>query len=327
VATKNVIQAVHDALWHEMEHDDSVIVLGEDIGVRGGVFLATDGFVERFGEDRVLDTPLAEGAIVGVAIGAAVAGLRPVAEIQFADFIYPAVDQIVSEAAKMRYRSRGAFTCPLVVRAPYGGGIHGGLHHSQCPENMFAQVPGLRVVAPSTPYDTAGLLRASIRDPDPVLFFEHKKAYRSVRGEVPEDDFIVPIGRAEVKRAGRDLSIITYGFMLHESLAAAEVAAGEGIEVEVVDLRTLAPLDRETILNSVVKTSKALIVHEANLTGGIGGEVAALIASEAFESLDGPLLRIATPDIPALPYVDSWEDYVLPNAEKILGGIRRLAAY
>jgi 2-oxoisovalerate dehydrogenase E1 component beta subunit len=327
VAIKNVIQAVHDALWQEMEHDDSVIVLGEDIGVRGGVFLATDGFIERFGEDRVVDTPLAEGAIVGVGIGAAVAGLRPVAEIQFADFIYPAVDQIVSEAAKMRYRSRGAFTCPLVVRAPYGGGIHGGLHHSQCPENMFAQVPGLRVVAPSTPYDTAGLLRASIRDPDPVLFFEHKKAYRSVRGEVPENDFIVPIGRAEVKRAGRDLSIITYGFMLHESLAAAEVAAGEGIEVEVVDLRTLAPLDRETILNSVVKTSKALIVHEANLTGGIGGEVAALIASEAFESLDGPLLRIATPDIPALPYVDSWEDYVLPNAEKILGGIRRLAAY
>jgi len=327
VAAKNVIQAVHDALWQEMEHDDSVIVLGEDIGVRGGVFLATDGFIERFGEERVVDTPLAEGAIVGVAIGAAVAGLRPVAEIQFADFIYPAVDQIVSEAAKMRYRSRGAFTCPLVVRAPYGGGIHGGLHHSQCPENMFAQVPGLRVVAPSTPYDTAGLLRASIRDPDPVLFFEHKKAYRSVRGEVPEDDFIVPIGRAEVKRAGRDLSIITYGFMLHESLAAAEVAAGEGIEVEVVDLRTLAPLDRETILNSVVKTSKALIVHEANLTGGIGGEVAALIASEAFESLDGPLLRIGTPDIPALPYVDSWEDYVLPNAEKILQGIRRLAAY
>jgi 2-oxoisovalerate dehydrogenase E1 component beta subunit len=327
VTARTVIQALHDALWQEMERDDRVVVLGEDVGVRGGVFLATDGFIERFGDERVIDTPLAEGAIVGVAIGAAVAGLRPVAEIQFADFIYPAVDQIVSEAAKMRYRSRGTFSCPLVIRAPYGGGIHGGLHHSQCPENMFAQVPGLRVVAPTTPYDVAGLLRASIQDPDPVLFLEHKKAYRSVRGEVPEGDYTVPIGRSDVKRAGRDLSIITYGYMLHESLAAAETAAAEGIEVEVVDLRTLAPLDRETILGSVIKTSKALIVHEANLTGGIGGEVAALIAAEAFESLDGPVLRIATPDVPALPYVDNWETYCLPNAEKILDGIRRLAAY
>jgi 2-oxoisovalerate dehydrogenase E1 component beta subunit len=327
MATKTVIQALHDALWQEMERDDRVVVLGEDVGVRGGVFLATDGFIERFGDERVIDTPLAEGAIVGVAIGAAVAGLRPVAEIQFADFIYPAVDQIVSEAAKLRYRSRGAFSCPLVIRAPYGGGIHGGVHHSQCPENMFAQVPGLRVVAPTTPHDVAGLLRASIRDPDPVLFFEHKKAYRSVRGEVPEGDYSVPIGRADVKRAGRDLSVITYGYMLHEALAAAEAAAAEGIEAEVVDLRTLAPLDRETILGSVIKTSKALIVHEANLTGGIGGEVAALIAAEAFESLDGPVLRIATPDVPALPYVDSWEAYCLPNAEKILEGIRKLSAY
>jgi 2-oxoisovalerate dehydrogenase E1 component beta subunit len=327
VASKTVIQALHDALWQEMEQDDRVLIMGEDVGVRGGVFLATDGFVERFGSERVVDTPLAEGAIVGVAIGMAVAGLRPVAEMQFADFIYPAVDQIISEAAKLRYRSRGAFECPLVIRAPYGGGVHGGLHHSQCPENMFAQVPGLRVLVPSTPADAAGLLRAAIRDPDPVLFFEHKKTYRSVRGEVPDGDYVVAMGRASITRPGRDISIITYGFMLHEALAAAETAAAEGVEVEVVDLRSLAPLDRDTILESVTRTSKALIVHEANLTGGIGGEVAALIASEAFESLDGPVLRIATPDIPALPYVDSWEEWVLPNAEKILEGIRKLAAY
>jgi len=278
--TKTVIQALHDALADSLEGDDRVVVLGEDVGVRGGVFLATDGLFERFGPERVIDTPLAEGAIVGVAIGAAVAGLRPVAEIQFADFIYPAMDQIISEAAKMRYRSRGAFSCPLVIRAPYGGGIHGGLHHSQCPENLFAQVPGLRVVTPATPYDVAGLLRASIEDPDPVIFFEHKRTYRTIRGDVPDGDYTVPIGKADVKRVGKDLSIMTYGFMLHESLAAAETAANEGIEVEVVDLRSLAPLDAEAILGSVAKTSKALIVHEANLTGGIGGEVAALIASE-----------------------------------------------
>lgn len=324
---KSVIQALHDAMWQEMEQDNRVIVMGEDVGVRGGVFLATDGFYERFGADRVIDTPLAEGAIAGVAIGMAVAGLRPIAEMQFSDFMYPAIDQIVSEAAKMRYRSRGAFGCPLVIRAPYGGGVHGGLHHSQSPEAMYAQVPGLRVVAPATPYDTAGLLRAAVRDPDPVLFFEHKRCYRSIRGEVPDGDYVLPIGKAEVKRAGSDLTIVTYGFMLHEALAAAETAAAEGVSVEIVDLRSLAPLDSETILNSVAKTSKALIVYEANLTGGIGGEVAALIAAEAFESLDGPILRIATPDIPALPYVDSWESYVLPNAEKILTGIRQLSAY
>jgi 2-oxoisovalerate dehydrogenase E1 component beta subunit len=327
VSTKTVIQALHDALWQEMERDERVVILGEDVGVRGGVFLATDGLYQRFGAERVIDTPLAEGAIVGVAIGAAVAGLRPVAEIQFADFIYPAVDQIVSEAAKLRYRSRGAFGCPLVIRAPFGGGVHGGLHHSQCPENMFAQVPGLRVVAPATPYDMAGLLRAAVRDPDPVLFFEHKRCYRSIRGEVPAEDYVVPIGKAEVKRPGRDLSIFCYGYMLHESLAAAEAAAAEGIQAEVVDLRSLAPLDRATILESVARTSKALVVYEANLTGGIGGEVAALIAEHAFDSLDGPVMRIATPDIPALPYVDSWEEHVLPNAGKILDGIRRLAAY
>ena len=327
MASKTVIQAIHDTLWQEMERDDRVVVMGEDVGVRGGVFLATDGFIERFGPERVVDTPLAEGAIVGVAVGMAVAGLRPVAEMQFADFIYPAVDQIISEAAKLRYRSRGAFGCPLVIRAPYGGGVHGGLHHSQCPENMFAQVPGLRVLAPSTPADVAGLLRAAIRDPDPVLFFEHKKTYRSVRGEVPDGDYVLPIGKAEVVRRGRDLSIISYGYMVHEALAAAETAAAEGIDVEVVDLRSLSPLDRETILESVTNTSKALIVHEANLTGGIGGEIAALLASEAFDCLDGPVLRIATPDIPALPYVDSWEEWALPNATKILEGIRKLAAY
>jgi 2-oxoisovalerate dehydrogenase E1 component beta subunit len=252
--------------------------------------------------------------------------MRPVAEIQFADFIHPAMDQIVSEAARMRYRSNGAFNCPMVIRAPSGGGIHGALYHSQNVEALFAHVPGLKVVTPSTPYDAAGLLKAAIRDDDPVLFFEHKKTYRSIKGEVPEQDYVVPIGKANVVRQGKDLSIFTYGLAVHQCLGAAEALAQE-VSVEVVDLRTLAPLDKEAILESVRKTGKALIVHEDNLTGGIGGEVAAIIAEEAFDYLDGPVLRLAMPDVPAVPYSPPLEEYCLLTPDKIAAAIRKLVEY
>ncbi len=322
-----VLQAVRDALREEMARDERVMVLGEDVGVMGGVFRATQGLQQAFGEQRVVDTPLAESAIVGVAIGAAVNGLRPVAEIQFADFIYPAVDQIVSEAAKWRYRTNGAQGCPIVVRAPYGAGLHGGPYHSQSVEAMFFGVPGLKIVVPATPYDAKGLLKASIRDEDPVLFFEHKKTYRLIKGEVPDGDYVVPIGEAQVRRAGRDLTVIAYGLMVHAALEAAEAVAQDGIEAQVIDLRTLAPLDKETIIQSVQKTSKVLIVHEDNLTGGVGGEIAALIAQEAFEYLDGPVTRLASPDIPAMPFSPPLEAFAMPDASKIAQAVRDLAAY
>jgi len=325
MATKTVIEALRDALHEEMQRDQRVLVMGEDVE-EGGVFRATEGLLGDFGPGRIIDTPLAESMIVGVAIGAALNGMRPVAEIQFADFIHPAMDQIVSEAARMRYRSNGAFSCPMVIRAPSGGGIHGALYHSQNVEALFAHVPGLKVVAPSTPYDVAGLLKAAIRDDDPVLFFEHKKTYRSIKGEVPEEDYVVPIGKANVVRQGKDLSIFTYGLAVHQCLEAAEALAQE-VSVEVVDLRTLAPLDKEAILESVRKTGKALIVHEDNLTGGIGGEVAAIIAEEAFDYLDGPILRLAMPDVPAVPYSPPLEEYCLLNPEKITAAIRKLAGY
>jgi 2-oxoisovalerate dehydrogenase E1 component beta subunit len=325
MATKTVIEALRDALHEEMQRDKRVLVMGEDVE-EGGVFRATEGFLADFGPGRVIDTPLAESLIVGVAIGAALNGMRPVAEIQFADFIHPAMDQIVSEAARMRYRSNGTFTCPMVIRAPCGGGIHGALYHSQNVEALFAHVPGLKVVAPSTPYDFVGLLRAAVRDDDPVLFFEHKKTYRLIKGEVPEEEYVVPIGKANVVRQGKDLSILTYGLAFHQCLEAAESVAQE-VSVEVVDLRTLAPLDKETILASVSKTGKALIVHEDNLTGGIGGEVAAIIAEEGFDYLDGPVLRLAMPDVPAIPYSPPLEEYCLLSPEKIVAAIRKLAGY
>jgi 2-oxoisovalerate dehydrogenase E1 component beta subunit len=308
-----------------MQRDERVLVMGEDVE-EGGVFRATEGFLAEFGPGRVIDTPLAESVIVGVAIGAALNGMRPVAEIQFADFIYPAMDQIVSEAARMRYRSNGAFSCPMVIRAPCGGGIHGALYHSQNVEALFAHVPGLKVVTPSTPHDAAGLLKAAIRDDDPVLFFEHKKTYRSIKGEVPEQDYVLPIGKANAVRQGKDVSIFTYGLAVHQCLEAAEALAQE-VSVEVVDLCTLAPLDKEAILESVRKTGKALIVHEDNLTGGIGGEVAAIIAEEAFDYLDGPVLRLAMPDVPAVPYSPPLEEYCLLNPDKIAAAIRKLAGY
>jgi 2-oxoisovalerate dehydrogenase E1 component beta subunit len=319
------IDAITEAMREEMERDKNVFILGEDVGVRGGVFRATNGLIDLYGEDRVLDTPLTESAIVGVGIGAAAYGLRPIAEIQFADFIMPAVNQIISEAAKMRYRSNGTFECPMVIRAPYGGGIHGALYHSQSVEALFTGVPGLKIVAPSTPYDVKGLLLSSIRDNDPVLFFEHKKLYRLIKDEVPSESYTVPIGKAEVKREGTDVTVITYGLMVHYTLEAAKKLAEEGIDVHVLDLRTLIPLDKEAVLDATKKTGKVLIVHEDNKTSGFGAEVAAVIAEEAFFDLDAPVGRLCSPDVPSMPYNSKLEKAFMLNPEKIATAIRELA--
>ena len=327
MATKTFIKAIRDGLTEEMRRDETTIVMGEDVGVKGGVFLATDGLFDEFGEERVIDTPLTESMIVGVGIGAAVNGLRPICEIQFADFIFPAFNQLVSEAARMRYRSNNAFGVPMVVRAPYGGGVHGALYHSQSVEAFFTHVPGLKVVVPSTPYDAKGLLLSSIRNDDPVLFFEHKKMYRSVRGDVPDGEYTVPLGRAQVTHPGSQVTVVAYGLMAHYALEAADRAAEEDISVEVVDLRTLRPLDRETLLASVRKTGKCLVVYEDNKFGGYGAEIAAIIAEEAFDYLDGPVTRVAGPDVPAVPYNHVLEDWFMVNPDKILDAVRTLAAY
>jgi 2-oxoisovalerate dehydrogenase E1 component beta subunit len=327
MAVLNVVEAVRQGLREEMARDSRVIVLGEDVGRKGGVFKATEGLIDEFGEERVIDTPLAESGIVGTAIGAAINGLLPVAEIQFADFIFPAMDQIVNEAARIRYRSNGGWGCPIVIRAPFGGGVHGALYHSQSVEAFFTHVPGLKVVVPSTPADAKGLLKAAIRDPDPVLVFEHKATYRGVKGEVPEGDYVVPIGKARVIRPGRQLTVLAYGLMAHYALAAAETVAGEGIDVEVVDLRSLRPLDKETMLGSVKKTGKVLIVHEDNKMGGFGAELAAIIGEEAFEYLDGPITRLAGPEAPAMPFAPPLEAAFMINPAKIADAIRTLAAY
>lgn len=321
------LEAVRSALAEELERDERVILLGEDIGVHGGVFRATDGLQARFGDGRVIDTPLAELAIAGVAVGAAMTGLLPVAEMQFADYIHPAFDQLVNEAAKIRYRSGGDWGCPLVVRAPCGAVYPGGLYHSQSVEAYYAHVPGLKVVLPSTPYDMKGLLKAAIRDPDPVIFLEHKKTYRAIKGDVPEGDYTVPIGVADLKREGRDVSVIAYGLMLHHALAAAETLAREGIEVEVLDLRTLLPLDREAILATARKTGKVLLVSEDTLTGSLTAELSALIAEDAFTSLDAPIRRLCTPDTAGMPYNLPQLEWLLPNVEKIAVALRDLAAY
>ncbi len=327
MAVKSILEAIHDTLWKAMEADERVVVLGEDVGAKGGVFRVTAGFLEHFGEERVIDTPLAELSIVGVAIGMAINGLLPVAEIQFADFIHPAFDQIVNEAARIRYRSNGAFECPMVIRTPYGGGIHGGLYHSQSIEGFFTHVPGLKVIAPSTPYDAAGLLWAAIQDRDPVLYLEHKKTYRLIKGEVPDELFTVPIGKGEIKRPGEDITVIAYGLMLHYALEAAERVAKDGISVEVVDPRTLLPVDKELILESVKKTSKVLIVHEDNKFMGFGAELAATIVEEAFEWLDAPVKRLCGPDVPAMPYNEPQENWFMINPDKIEAAIRDLAEY
>ncbi|HET9780777.1 MAG TPA: alpha-ketoacid dehydrogenase subunit beta [Candidatus Dormibacteraeota bacterium] len=322
-----MIEAVRAAITEEMERDERVLVLGEDVGRKGGVFGATDGLYARFGESRVLDTPLAESAIVGVAIGAALNGLLPIAEIQFADFIHPAFDQIVSEAARTRYRSNGDWGVPIVIRAPFGGGVHGGLYHSQSIEAFYAHVPGVKVVVPSMPGDAHGLLKSAIRDPDPVLFLEHKKVYRLVAEDVPDGGHTLPIGPAAVRREGANLSCFAWGLMVHYCLDAARQLEAEGVSVEVVDLRTLAPLDRDAILESVRKTGKALVVYEDNLTGGFGAEVAAIISEHAFDDLDGPVTRVAAPDIPAMPFNTPQEDFFMPSPQKIAEAMRRLAAY
>jgi 2-oxoisovalerate dehydrogenase E1 component beta subunit len=323
-----MVEAIRQAMDEELARDERVFIIGEDVGVRGGVFRATQGLFEKYGGERVIDSPLAELTIVGVGIGAALYGKRPICEIQFADFIYPAFNQIVSEASKMYYRSNGQWTVPMVIRAPYGGGIGGGLYHSQSVEAFFTHMPGLKVVIPSNPYDAKGLLKSAVRDPNPVMFFEPKKGYRLIKGEVPDDEeYTVPIGPAKVTREGADLSLFAYGMMHHYALQAAEAVAKDGIDVEVVDLRTLYPVDRETILKSIRKTSKTLIIHEDNLTGGYGAEVAATITEWGFMDLDAPVRRLAGPDVPAVPFSHPMQEWFMINPEKITAAIRELAAF
>ena len=324
MAAVTYLEAIRQGIWEEMERDSSVFVLGEDVGIYGGAFKLTEGMLERFGEDRVVDTPISESAIVGAAIGAALMGMRPIAEMQFADFISCAFDQITNFAAKCRYRWGAGV--PMVIRGPSGGGIHGGPYHSQNPEMHYVHTPGLKVVAPSTVYDAKGLIKAAIRDEDPVVYFEHKFLYRRLKEELPEGDWTVPIGKADIKRAGSDISVITYGAMVHLALEAATTLANDGIELEVVDLRTLVPLDKERILDSVKKTNKVILLHEDVRTGGIAGELAAIIAEEAFEYLDGPIMRITAPDTP-VPYSPPLEEFFLPKTSDIIRVARQLAAY
>ncbi|WP_102345661.1 alpha-ketoacid dehydrogenase subunit beta [Bacillus sp. Marseille-P3661] len=327
MAVMSYIEAVTRALHEEMDRDKKVFVLGEDVGKKGGVFKATSGLYDKFGENRVIDTPLAESAIVGVGVGAAMYGHRPVAEIQFADFIMPAVNQIISEAARIRYRSNNDWNCPMVIRAPYGGGIHGALYHSQSVEAVFANQPGLKIVMPSTPYDVKGLLKAAIRDDDPVLFFEHKRAYRLIKGEVPLDDYVLPIGKADVKREGEDITVITYGLCVHFALQAAEKLAEDGISAHIVDLRTVYPLDKETIIEAASKTGKVLLVTEDNKEGSILSEVAAIIAEHCLFDLDAPIMRLAGPDIPAMAYAPTMEKFFMVNPDKVVQAMRELAEY
>ncbi len=327
MAEITLIEAVRQAMDEELARDENVFIVGEDVGKRGGVFRATLGLFDKYGGERVIDSPLAEASIVGVGIGAALYGMRPICEIQFADFIHPAFNQIINEAAKMCYRSNGDWTVPMVIRAPYGGGIGGGLYHSQSLEALFTHTPGLKVVIPSSPYDAKGLLKSAVRDPNPILFFEPKKGYRLIKGEVPDGEYTVAIGPANVTRAGSDLTVFSYGMMHYYTLQAAAQVAKEGIDVEVVDLRTLYPVDRQTILTSVRKTGKALIVHEDNLTGGYGAEIAATIAEQVFSDLDAPVRRLAGPDVPAVPFSHPMQDWFMLNPAKIAEAIRQLARY
>ena len=326
MATKTVLEGVRDALYNEMVRDERVFIMGEDVGPRGNVFRITEGFLDKFGRQRVLDTPLAEASIVGVAIGAAMAGMRPVAEIQFADFIYPAFNQIVGEAAKIRYRSAGGNTCPLVIRTPYGGGVRGALSHSVSVEALFYHVPGLKICVPSTPADAQGLLTSAIRDEDPVMVLEHKKTYRLVKGEVPDGDFTVPIGKASIAREGKDLSVITYGLMRHLAVEAAEVLAKDGVQAEVLDLRSVRPMDKEAILATATKTRRALILHEDQKFGGVGAEIAAIIAEEALFELDAPIKRLCGPDVPAMGYAKEYEEEFMPSVERITAAMRELVS-
>jgi pyruvate/2-oxoglutarate/acetoin dehydrogenase E1 component len=324
MAVVTYLEAIRQALFDEMARDERVFVLGEDVGVYGGAFKVTEGLQDRFGEQRVLDTPISEQAIVGAAIGASYMGMRPVAEVQFIDFIACCFDMLTNFAATSRYRNGAGV--PIVVRGPSGGGVGGGPFHSLNPESFFLNTPGLKMVEPSTAYDAKGLLKAAIRDDDPVLFFEHKFLYRRIKDDVPDDDYIVPLGRAALRREGKDLSIVTFGAMVHTALEAADRLAKDGVEAEVIDLRSLAPLDREAILTSVSKTSRALLLHEATLTGGIGGELAAIIAEDAFEYLDAPIKRVASADTP-VPYSPPLEAAFLPNVEKVVAAAKGLVEY
>jgi 2-oxoisovalerate dehydrogenase E1 component beta subunit len=326
--TKTLIDAIHDTLQEEMRADGRIVVIGEDVGKRGGVFRVTAGLQDEFGADRVIDSPLAESVIVGSAIGMALNGLRPIAEIQFLDFIHDAMNQIMNEAARIRYRSNNDFSCPIVIRTPFGGGVHGALYHSQSIEAMFVHTPGLKVVAPSTPADAAGLLRAAIADDDPVLFLEHKKMYRSIKGEVPAAREAIPLGKARIVQEGWDVTIVTYGLMVHEATKAAAIVAGEtGASIELIDLRSLKPLDEATILASVRKTGKAVVINEANRLCSVASEVAATIAEHAFAYLDAPVMRLAAADVPAMPFSPTLEHAFMIDAPKIADALRKLVSY
>lgn len=324
MTTMNIVQAVNSALREEMLRDNHVVLLGEDIGVNGGVFRATEGLCKEFGANRVIDTPLSELGIIGISVGMALYGLKPVPEIQFLDFIYSAFDQIVSEIAKFRYRSGGQFPCHVVIRAPYGGGIKGGHYHSQSTEAYFAHTAGLKVVIPSTPADTKGLLKSAIRDEDPIIFLEPKKIYRAVKGEVPDDDYTVPLGVARVAKPGNDVSIITYGAMVHVALEAAQRALEKGIDIEVVDVRTLVPLDIDAVIGTAKKTGKVVVLHEAARTAGFGAEISALIAERAIDSLSAPILRVTGYDTP-FPY--ALESVYMPDARRVMAAVEKVASY
>jgi 2-oxoisovalerate dehydrogenase E1 component beta subunit len=321
------VEAVRSTLYDALKRDDRIVILGEDVGNRGNVFLITKGFIEEFGAERIIDTPIAEASIVGVAVGMAMEGLRPIAEIQFADFIYPAFNQIVGEAAKIRYRSNGEYTCPLVIRTPYGGGVRGALSHSVSIEALFYHVPGLKIVAPSTPRDVKGLLNAAIEDPDPVMFLEHKRTYRLIKDEVPEEHFTIPIGKAKVTKEGSQLSVVSYGLYAHQALEAAQKLENEGVSVEVIDLRSIRPMDRGAILESLRKTHKLLIIHEDNKFGGIGAEISAMVAEEALFELDAPIRRLCCPDVPAMGYALPLEEEFMISTERMGEAMRDMVRF
>jgi len=325
MAKLNMVEAINSALRMEMERDSRVVVLGEDVGREGGVFRVTDGLQEKFGADRVIDTPLAESGIVGTALGMAIYGIRPVAEIQFDGFLYPCLDQITNHIGRMRNRSRGRFTCPLVIRVPYGGGIHAPEHHSESPEAILAHTPGIKVVIPSTPYEAKGLLLSSIRDPDPVIFLEPKRIYRAIREEVPEGDDTIPLGKARMVQEGKDVTIIAWGAMVREALNAAEQLKGDKIEAEIIDLRTISPMDVEAIVASIRKTGRGVIVHEAPKTCGLGAEIIALINEKALLSLQSPIERVTGFDIP-VPLLKS-EHYYLPNPKRIVMAVKKVMSF
>ncbi len=323
----NNVEAVRATLYEALKADDKVVILGEDVGNRGNVFLITKDFVKEFGTERIIDTPIAEASIVGIAVGMAMEGLRPIAEIQFADFIYPAFNQIVGEAAKTRYRSNGEYTVPMVIRTPYGGGVRGALSHSVSVEALFYHVPGLKIVVPSFPADVKGLLNAAIDDPDPVLFLEHKKTYRLIKGEVPDGHYVIPIGKANVKKEGSQLTVVSYGLYVHWALEAANQLEGDGMSVEVIDLRSVRPMDKTAILESVRKTRKLLIIHEDNKFGGIGAEISAMVAEEALFDLDAPIRRLAAPDVPAMGYAMPLEEAYMSSPAKMAEAMRDMVKF